>query len=195
MFYRMTFDYEKADDLIENNEGYIIANETNVDEIDMYGYEKGFFGNIIYNNVNIDRWPYVYFKSNNDIDNTDDFLINIKSWPIVSCKAKRVFEKIKGASFYPVYLENCEGKRIKYYLLYIENFIDAYDMEKSKYVYNAKYDFYTFIPGKIYLNKENCKKYDIFRCIKNKPEIYISENLKNMIENNLLTGFKFYKQH
>ena len=26
-------------------------------------------------------------------------------------------------------------------LMYIENFIDAFDMERSKYKYNAKYDF------------------------------------------------------
>ena len=30
--------------------------------------------------------------------------------------------------------------------MYIKNFIDAFDMEKSKYRYNEKYDFYTFIP-------------------------------------------------
>lgn len=53
-----------------------------------------------------------------------------------------------------------------YVLMYIENFIDAFDMEKSKYKYNEKYDFYTFMPKAAYLNSSVCSEYDIFRCSK-----------------------------
>ena len=35
--------------------------------------------------------------------------------------------------------------------MYIANFIDAFDMEKSKYKYNEKYDFYTFMPMETFL--------------------------------------------
>ena len=45
--------------------------------------------------------------------------------------------------------------------MYMENFIDAFDMERSKYKYNAKYDFYTFILKETYLNQSICLEYDI----------------------------------
>lgn len=39
-------------------------------------------------------------------------------------------------------------------------------MEKSQYKYNEKYNFYTFVPKKTFLNINNCREYDIFRAEK-----------------------------
>ncbi len=78
--------------------------------------------------------------------------------------------------------------------MYIKNFIDAFDMEKSKYRYNEKYDFYTFIPKETYLNRSICMGYDIFRCTRSVAAIYVSEKIKNIIEDNHWIGFAFYRQ-
>ena len=81
-----------------------------------------------------------------------------------------------------------------YVLMYVVNFIDAFDMEKSKYKYNEKYDFYTFTPKETYLNKRICLGYDIFRCLKSVSSIYVSEQIKKIVENNHWIGFAFYEQ-
>ena len=81
-----------------------------------------------------------------------------------------------------------------YVLMYIENFIDAFDMEKSKYKYNEKYDFYTFMPKETYLKSSVCSEYDIFRCSKSVASIYVSETIKKIIEANQWVGFTFYEQ-
>lgn len=78
--------------------------------------------------------------------------------------------------------------------MYIENFIDAFDMDRSKYKYNPKYDFYTFLPDETYLNEEKCSKYDIFRCSKSVASIYISERIRQIIMENNWVGFSFYEQ-
>lgn len=78
--------------------------------------------------------------------------------------------------------------------MYIVNFIDAFDMEKSKYKYNEKYDFYTFIPKETYLNKNICLGHDIFRCSKSVASIYVSERIKKIVEDNHWIGFAFYEQ-
>lgn len=74
------------------------------------------------------------------------------------------------------------------------NFIEAYDLGKSKYKYNEKYDYYTFLPHEIYLDKEVCSQYDIFRCTKSVSAIYVSEKVKMLIKDNKWLAFEFYKQ-
>ncbi len=78
--------------------------------------------------------------------------------------------------------------------MYDENFIDVFDMKRSKYKYNEKYDFYTFLPREVYLDRRICVAYDIFGCSKSVASIYVSEKIKKMIEDNQWTGFKLYEQ-
>ena len=72
-------------------------------------------------------------------------------------------------------ISNLLNYSTNYSVMYIENFIDAFDLTKSKYKYNEKYDMYTFMPKQTFLNLENCKGYDIFRCSKSVAGIYVSE--------------------
>lgn len=81
-----------------------------------------------------------------------------------------------------------------YYLMYIQNFIDAFDMDKSKYKYVEKYDCYIFIPKYTFLNRKICSNYDIFRCIKSKSAIYVSSKFYDIIKENNFSGFAFYEQ-
>lgn len=80
-----------------------------------------------------------------------------------------------------------------YYALYINNFIQAYDLENSQYRYIEKYDVYSFSPMKIMFNKDICDNYDIFRCSLDRIPIYVNERLYNAILNNGLVGFEFLK--
>ena len=74
------------------------------------------------------------------------------------------------------------------------NFIDAFDLKKSEYRYNEKYDFYTFIPDRIYLNKKNYSSFDIFRCEKSLAGIYVSEKFYSVIIENKFSGSYFEEQ-
>ena len=92
----------------------------------------------------------VFRYSSEDLNIDVDYLHNVHAWPIVHARVKDQLEKedFKGVSFFPVTLvHNGSGnENHDYYMMYTSNFIEAYDMEKSKYTYLAKYDTYMFLP-------------------------------------------------
>lgn len=199
MFYELTFNMERIDEAIKNGTNTIYAETTNVDEIEYAEIKKGFFDNIILSDCIIQEWPNVEFYYSSKASNIEsDFLLNIKRWPIIHKRVKDEFEKenIRGIKYYPVKLIDVVTKEINtnYYLMFVKNFIDAYDMNKSQYKYNEKYDFYNFLPHGIYLDSNICSQYDIFRCKKSVSVLYVSDKIKNLIDSNLWIGFEFYKQ-
>lgn len=196
MYYKLTYDMDLLDDSKE--EGFIYAEATNMDEIEYPTMKKGFFDRIILKKASISEWPKVEFYFSSKASNREsDYLLNIKRWPIVHERVKDVLVKsnISGIQYYPIDLIDVISGEIskKYFLMYITNFIDAFDMKKSKYKYNQKYDYYTFIPGEIFLSKTSCDGYDIFRCSKSAAGLYVSEKFREIILNHKYTGFAFEK--
>ena len=199
MFYKMGFDMEKIDEAIKEGINTIYAEKTNMDEIEYDSIKKGFFDNIILAPGLIKNWPNVEFYYSSLVSDLEsEYLLNIKRWPIIHKKVMEEFNKKKvgGIKFYPIRLIDVVTQKVNnnYFLMYVENFIDAFDMEKSKYKYNEKYNFYTFIPKETYLNKSECNKYDIFRCAQSVASIYVSERIKKIVEENNWVGFAFYEQ-
>lgn len=98
--------------------------------------------------------------------------------------------------YLPVKLLDAATHRVNtdYVLMYAENFIDAFDMERSAYLYDEAYDFYTFLPKKTYINEDVCAGYDIFRCSRSVAALYVSERLREIVGENGWTGFYFYEQ-
>lgn len=199
MFYKLSFDMNRVDESIEDETNTIYAESTNIDEIEYEGVKKGFFDNIILTSGSINNWPNVEFYYSSKASNLEsDYLLNVKRWPIVHIRVMEEFNKkgIKGLQYFPVKLIDVVSRKVNtnYVLMYIVNFIDAFDMEKSKYKYNEKYDFYTFMPKETYLNKSVCSGYNIFRCSKSVASIYVSEQIKKIVEDNHWIGFTFYEQ-
>lgn len=199
MFYKLIFDMDKVDESIKNGTNMIYAETTNIDEIVCEGVKKGFFDNIILAPHIISKWPNVEFYYSSEVSTLEsDYLLNVKRWPIVHRRVMKEFNKreINGVQYFPIKLVDVVTQKVNqnYVLMYIENFIDAFDMKKSKYRYNAKYNFYTFIPKETYLNKNICSKYDIFRCSKSVASIYVSEKIRKIVEENNWVGFSFYEQ-
>lgn len=199
MFYKLSFDMDMVDKSIEDGTNTIYAETTNMDEIEYEDVKKGFFENIILAPRSINNWPNVEFYYSSKVSNFEgEYLLNVKSWPIIHVKVMEEFNKkgIKGLQYFPVELIDVVTQKVNtnYVLMYVVNFIDAFDMEKSKYKYNEKYDFYTFIPKETYLNKSICLEHDIFRCSKSVATIYVSEQIKKIVEDNHWIGFAFYKQ-
>lgn len=201
MFYKLTFDMDKIDSSIEKGTNTIYAETTNIDEIEYPSINKGFFDNVILSNQKIDElsWPKVEFYYSSKVSNLEDeYLLNVKRWPIIHKKVQKEFEKlsIEGVQFLPIKLIDVVTNEVNdnYVVMNILNFIEAYDLNKSKYKYNDKYDYYTFLPHETYLDKTVCNQYDIFRCSKSVSAIYVSEKLKMLIEDNKWEGFEFHKQ-
>ncbi|WP_415068425.1 imm11 family protein [Lacrimispora sp.] len=190
---------DKIDDSIKDGTNTIYAETTNLDEIVYLDIKKGYFDNIILSQHNIVDWPNVEFYYSSKVSSLEsDYLLNVKRWPIIHVRVMEKFVEmdIKGLSYFPIKLVDVVTNNINnnYVLMYIDNFIDAFDMERSKYKYNEKYNLYTFIPQETYLNKKICSQYDIFRCSKSVAAIYASQKIKETVEKNNWTGFDFYKQ-
>lgn len=198
-FYKLVFDTDRLDEWIKTGDNPIYAEATNMNEIEHEDMKKGFFDNYIYSPRSISNWPNVEFYYSSKASKIEsEYLLNIKRWPIIHVRVMEEFIKsgISGLQYFPIKLIDVVTQSVNsnYVVMYITNFIDAYDMEKSKYRYNEKYDFYTFMPMQTYLNKRVCSGYDIFRCSKNVPAIYVSAKVKRLAENNGWKGFAFYKQ-
>lgn len=199
MFYELTFDMDRIDDSIKNGSNTIYAEQTNLDEIIYEDVKKGFFDNIIFSERKINQWPNVEFYYSSLASNLEsDFLLNVKGWPIVHIRVMEEFNKmgIQGVQYFPIKLVDVVTQQVNdhFVLMYVNNFIDAFDMDKSKYNYNETYDFYTFLPHATYLNKTVCSQYDIFRCSKSVAALYVSEKIKKIVEDNRWGGFYFYEQ-
>ena len=199
-FYKLNFDMDMIDEAISLRKPYIYAEACNLDELEVEGIKKGFFDRIVLKKMSIAELPnMIFYYSSLASKRESDYLTNVKGWPIIHKKVMNKFiqDDIRGIKFYPIQLVDVCTNEINndYNLLYIENFIDAFDMEKSQYKYNEKYNMYTFIPKKTYLNRGNCDGYDIFRADKSVSGIYVSERVKKIIENNGYTGFKFTVQN
>ncbi len=198
MIYKLTFDMDLIDESIKNNENYIYAEKCNIDEIEANGIKKGFFDKIILKKDLCIDWPDIEFYYSSKVSNKEsDYLLNIKRWPIIHARVKEKLEinNIKGIKFYPIKLIDVCTQEVNrnFFVIYIENFIDAFDMDKSSYKYNEKYDVYTFIPQQTFMNLDVCRKYDIFRADKSVAGIYVSDKMCNILKNNFV-GFKFDEQ-
>ena len=199
MYYKLVFDMDRIDDSIKDGTNTIYAETTNLNEINYLDIKKGYFDNIILSERNIIEWPNAEFYYSSKVSNLEsDYLLNLKRWPIIHVKVMEKFVEmdIKGLQYFPIKLIDVVTNNINnnYVLMYINNFIDAFDMDKSKYKYNEKYNLYTFIPQETYLNKEVCSQYDIFRCSKSVAAIYVSNKIKEIVEENNWIGFDFYEQ-
>lgn len=199
MFYKLEFDMDRIDDAINEGTNTIWAESTNMGEIIYEDVKKGFFHNIIFSPRIIHNWPNVEFYYSSKASNLEsDYLLNIKRWPIIHVRVMEEFIKkeIKGVQYFPIKLVDTITQEVNdhYVLMYVENFIDAFDMIKSKYSYNEEHNFYTFIPKETYINESVCSKYDIFRCSKSVAGIYVSEKIRQIVSENQWIGFCFYKQ-
>lgn len=198
-YYRMFFNMDMYEDSIAHKEPYIYADSSNVKNIEVEGIKKGFFNTVVLKRVLDFDWPDIeFYYDSRKAKAESDYLGNVVGWPILKKRVLEEFSKnqITGISAFPISLIDVNSeKNIKdYYLVYIHYFIDAFDMEKSQYSYNPKYNFYTFVPHKTHMNYDVCSRYDIFRADKSPGTIFVSEKIKAIIEKNSFSGFNFIIQ-
>jgi len=199
LFYSLKYDMESINKKMKAGTNPIFAETSNISLISSAAYKKGFFSRVIYAKHLPDVWPRVEFYYSSKVsDREEEYLLNAEGWPIVHEKVKETFEKagIDGVIYLPVYLVDVVTERVNdhYYLLYTQNIIDGFDMEKSEYRYNEEYNFYVFLPHATYLDKNACEKYDVFRCEKSVAPLYVSQKIKDLVKKHRWKGFDFFVQ-
>lgn len=188
MYYDLTFNSEKLDEVIDTKEYPIFAEVSNLEEIEYPGIKKGWFNCIFYRvKEKIKEWPEVYYYYSSKVSKLEnEYLSNIDDWPIIHKKVQEEFEKqgIKGIQYLPVQVIDVVTHEISdnYVVMNIMNWVDGIDLEASSYDYEEEDDAYFFDFQGIVLDEKKCERYDIFRCEKEKVSIYVSEKIKKIFE-------------
>jgi len=200
MYYILRYDMDSIDELIEEGKNYIYAEQSNLEEIEYPGIKKGWFGTIDLIQKDYIEWPdnVEFYYSSKASSRESDYLLNVDRWLIVHRRVKETLEheNIQGLRFYNIKLIDVVTNKINtnYYFVYVENFIDIFDMEKSSYRYYEDDNLYVFTPMKTCIDADKCEGYDIFRSDKDEAAIYVSERFYEIIKKNGFSGFAFYEQ-
>ena len=148
-YYKLACDVGRIDKAIDEGTNTIFADDSNLNDITYKRVKKGFFCYCIVKGEFLDEWPVVefYYKSTeSSLEN--EYLLNVDRWPIVHKIVKEKFEVIgiDGIQYLPVKLIDVVSNKVSdnYYVMNILHCIEAYDMTKSIYTYNEKYDMYNF---------------------------------------------------
>ncbi|WP_299460869.1 DUF1629 domain-containing protein [uncultured Microscilla sp.] len=133
-----------------------------------------------------------------------DALVGASTFLVISERFKTLFENfqddIQFIEFIPLRLENLKSneKSEKYYLLNILNNIECFDWEKSSYTRYPKDIFpdqqhLIRKVDKLVIDHKPIKERNIFRVAEKPIPIYISQKLKDAIEEADLTGVEFHE--
>ncbi len=160
--------------------------------IDQYIFQKG---------VRLTNWnndfTFYYDKSEGYIPT--DYMANNLGWFLISPKFKDVMEKldIKNVQYLPVKIkEKITGEEIHgFNIVNIIELIDAIDWDNSEYsVFELKERGIKMISVRKYaLSKNSINNLHILRLKDSKFAIFVSEQLKNELLNNGITGIDFLK--
>lgn len=197
----MIYELLDNDDLLDERQGSskrpIYAAESNMDDIEYKDVKKGYFGYLIKDGKELSDLPEIKFYYSSKVSKlkTAYLLSHRDDWPIIHQIVKDEFDVqgITNIQYIPITLVDIDTEEEihEYYAMNILNHIEAIDLEKSEYDYDAEFDKYWFMPRSIYLDPSICEGHDIFRASKDPMSLYVSQKIKNIITVNNWTGFSF----
>ena len=156
-----------------------------IGDIDEYSVSSGNY---------INDWSEVRFKNNSeDGDVLSDYIANVYRWLVVSKKFRELIEEIiDGNAIQYLSTKLIDTKNnVEYRIANLLDVVDALDLEHSQYDL-FELDNEKFISVEKYaLKEEMVLGHDIFRLKDDTIPIFISERIRDIIENNSLTGFAF----
>lgn len=180
-YYKLSYDYENDNDYVNCNIGFI-------GDRDEYSVSCGNY---------INDWSEVKFKYNPEEGNVlSDSIANVYRWLVVSKKFRELIEDIVAVDviqYLSIKLIDAkdDGENTEYKIANLLDVVDALDLE------HAQYDVFDLDNEKIIaiekyaLKEEVVLGHDLFKLKDDTIPIFISERIKNIIENNALTGFAF----
>ena len=143
---------------------------------------------------------FKFFYNSQEGDIATDFLANDMTWFLVSEKLRKVLDRMNTNIQYfkvDIFEENTNNTLNGYYVANILNVVDALCLEKSDYFETEIDDMGTiYTVSKYAVYKDKINGSDIFK-LSNHQEIpiFVSENFKNAIEDNGITGMDFMEIH
>ena len=180
-YYKLSYDYENDDDYVNCNVGVI-------GDIDEYSVSCGNY---------INDWSEVRFKYNSeDGDVLSDYIANVYRWLIVSKKFRELIEEIvdgNAIQYLSTKLIDIKNnvENTEYKIANLLDVVDALDLEHSQYDLFELDNEKIISVEKYALKEEMVFGHDIFRLKDDTIPIFISERIRDIIENNSLTGFAF----
>lgn len=179
-YYKLIYDYE-------NDENYINCNIGNIGIIDEYATSNG---------RKIDVWDEVIFQYNASEGNIlSDYVANVYRWLIVSNKFKILTDKLllNQVQYLPIKLIEAKSKEenLSFYVANIICVVDALDLESSKYDIFELENEKIISVQKYALKQSKIENSHIFRLKDDTIPIFVSEEIKTIIQKNSLLGFAF----
>lgn len=180
-YYKLIYDYE-------NDDHYVNCDVGVIGDIDEYSVSNGNY---------IKDWSEVRFTYNSEDGSVlSDYIANVYRWLIVSKKFKELIEeavKENVIQYLSVNLFDIKNgvENTGYKIANLLDIVDALDLEHSKYDVFELDDEKIISVKKYALKEEMVQGHDIFRLKDYTIPIFISERIKDVIENNSLTGFAF----
>ncbi|MCI5853492.1 MAG: hypothetical protein MR015_07685 [Clostridiales bacterium] len=181
-YYKLIYDFENSDE-------WINCIQYNSDHLDEYFILEG---------EKQENWKNPYF----DYDSKDgrilsDFVGNIYGWPIVSLAGANLLKSIvtnTSIQLLPIMLRDKQnkGQEVECFIINILNLAeDAFDYDHSQYTFFELDDEKILSVTHYSLISNRISDFDIFRISENPVAVFVSELVKNKIEQTELTGFDF----
>lgn len=180
-YYKLSYDYENDDDYVNCNVGVI-------GDIDEYSVSCGNY---------INDWSEVRFKYNSEEgDVLSDYIANVYRWLVVSKKFRELIEGIvDGNTIQYLSTKLIDTKNnvenTEYRIANLLDVVDALDLEHSQYDLFELDNEKIISVEKYALKEKMVLGHDIFRLKDDTIPIFISERIRDIIENNSMTGFAF----
>ncbi|GAA0180836.1 hypothetical protein SH2C18_34620 [Clostridium sediminicola] len=154
-------------------------------------------GNYLYEGKIIKDWnpDFTFYYNSEEGYRPTDYLPNNLSWLLVSSKFVEIIKKIgvREVQFLPVVIKEVNtGKIIEgYSVLNITRLTNAIDLPNSLYTEIEARDIKVISVIKYALNKNKLKGSHLVRLKAHKFATFISDEIKNELEKNKITGFGF----
>ncbi|WP_297422739.1 DUF1629 domain-containing protein [Clostridium sp.] len=180
-YYLLSYDYENDDD-------YIIITANEIAEKYNYDMLKG---------ENLESWnnDIEFYYSKDDGNILTDCLATDNRWLVVSEKFRNAIDKIacNSIQYLDIKIINKETNEINntYKVANVITVLDALDLKNSKYDLFELDDEKILSVEKYALKRDKIKDYNIFKLKDDTIPTFVSEEFKNKVEENNLTGFQF----
>lgn len=181
-YFKLLYDYEKDND-------YVNCDHAHLGSIDKYVLNRGEI---------IKQWENIMFEYNSVEGNIlTDYIANLYRWLIVSDRFIQLTNDIlcNQVQYLPITIRDKQtNKEIdSYRAVNILNVADGLDLEKAIYDYFSLNDQKIISVRKYVLKGNSIKGQHIFRLKDDMIPIFVSENFKKIIEDNMLVGFDFFE--
>lgn len=135
---------------------------------------------------------FCFYYDENEGNRATDFLANDQGWFLVSDKLRKVLESLNTEiQFLPVKIMKRKSKKElpNYYIANILRVVDALCLEKSEYFEsNVRKIGKVYFVVKYAIFAEKTENSDVFKLANEEIPIFVSENLKNKVEKEKITG-------